>query len=307
MLTSFFGKSNPINYLILAVLVFAGYFVSIFKLEKIELDWSSWLEYIGFAIATVFLMLLLDFIIRKNHLTKNNTFGILLFSCFLLALPVIFLSHHILVATLFLLLALRRILSIRSEKHIEKKILDASIWITFASFFYFWSLFFFLLLYFAMLRRRDTKFKELLIPIVGFAVMFILAICYYLLVSDSFAWLTEWRLATSFDFSAYNQISILLPITVIIALLIWSGIARFSSLASLKKKDRPNVIIILFSAVVFLIIALASPEKTGAEAVFIFGPLVIIITNYIEIKKEFWFKEVLLWLVVLLPIIVFFL
>jgi hypothetical protein len=305
MLTSFFGKSNPLNYFIIAVLIFVGYFASIFKLEKNGLEWSFWLENIGFAIVSVFLMLLLDFIIRKNHLTKNNTFGILLFSCFLLALPAIFLSKHVLVAALFLFLALRRILSFRSEKHIEKKILDASIWITFASFFYFWSLLFFLILYFAMLRRLDIKYKQLLIPIVGFTVMFILAICYYLLVSDSFNWLTDWRLAASFDFSAYNQISVLLPITVIIALLIWSGIARFGSLASLQKKDRPNAIVILVSAVVSLIIALASPEKTGAEVLFIFGPLVIIITNYIEIKKEFWFKEVLLWLVVLLPILVF--
>jgi hypothetical protein len=250
-------------------------------------------------------MLLLDFIIRKNKLTKNNTFGILLFSCFLLAIPTIFLSKHFLAATLFLSLALRRILSFRSEKDIEKKTLDASIWITFGSFFYFWSLLFFLILYFALLLRRDINYKQLLIPIVGFAVMFILAICYYLLVLDSFTWLLEWRLTTSFDFSAYNQISVLLPITVIVALLVWSGIARLGNVASLQKKDRPNAIVILVSAVVSLIIALVSPEKTGAEAIFIFVPLVIIVTNYIEIKNEFWFKEVLLWLVVLLPIIVF--
>ncbi|MFT4851506.1 MAG: hypothetical protein ACI83B_004072 [Sediminicola sp.] len=305
MLTSFFGKSNPINYLIIAVLILVGYFASIFKLEKNGLEWSLWLENIGFAIVSVFLMLLLDFIIRKNNLTKNNTFGILLFSCFLLAFPPIFLSHYVLIASLFLFLALRRILSFRTEKDIEKKILDASIWITFASFFYFWSLLFFLILYFAMVQRRDINYKQLLIPIVGFAVTFILAVCYYLLVSDSVIWLTTWRVETSFDFSSYNQIRILLPITVIIALLVWAGIARFGSLASLQKKDRPNAIVILFSAVVSMVIALASPEKTGAEALFTFGPLVIIITNYIEIKKEFWFKEVLLWLVVLLPIIVF--
>jgi hypothetical protein len=305
MLTSFFGKSNPINYLIIAVLILVGYFASIFKLEKNGLEWSLWLENIGFAIVSVFLMLLLDFIIRKNNLTKNNTFGILLFSCFLLAFPPIFLSHYVLIASLFLFLALRRILSFRTEKDIEKKILDASIWITFASFFYFWSLLFFLILYFAMVQRRDINYKQLLIPIVGFAVTFILAVCYYLLVSDSVIWLTTWRVETSFDFSSYNQIRILLPITVIIALLVWAGIARFGSLASLQKKDRPNAIVILFSAVVSMVIALASPEKTGAEALFTFGPLVIIITNYIEIKKEFWFKELLLWLVVLLPIIVF--
>jgi hypothetical protein len=305
MLTSFFGKSNPINYLILAVLILVGYFGSIFKLEKNDLEWSSWLENIGFAMVLVFLMLLLDFIIRKNKLTKNNTFGILLFSCFLLAIPTIFLSQDVLVAALFLSLALRRILSFRREKDIEKKTLDASIWITFGSFFYFWSLLFFLILYFALLLRRDINYKQLLIPIVGFAVMFILAICYYLLVSESFTWLSEWRLTTSFDFSAYNQISVLLPITVIVALLVWSGIVRLGNVASLQKKDRPNAIVILVSAAVSLIIALASPEKTGAEVIFIFGPLVIIVTNYIEIKNEFWFKEVLLWLVVLLPIIVF--
>ena len=305
MLTSFFGKSNPINYLILAVIIFVGYFVSIFKLENNSLDWSSGIENIGFAIVSVFLMLSLDFIIRKNHLTKNNTFGILFFTCFLIAFPAIFLSQYILVATLFLFLALRRILSFRSEKNINKKILDAAIWITLASFFYFWSLLFFLLLYFAMLRRQGANYKQLLIPIVGFAVMFILAICFYLLVSDSFTWLSEWRSTTSFDFSAYNKISVLLPITVIVAFLVWAGIARFFNLAYLQKKDRSNAIIILVSVVVSLLVALASPEKTGAEAIFIFVPLAIIITNYIESSKEFWFKEVLLWLAVLLPFIVF--
>lgn len=305
MLTSFFGKSNPINYLILAILILGGCSVFIFKLEKNEFTWSSSLENIGFAILTVFLMLLLDFIIRKNNLTKNNNFGILLFSCFLLALPMIFLSQHILVATLFLFLALRRILSFRSEKHIEKKILDASIWITLASFFYFWSLLFFLLLYFAVLRRRDTTVKEMLIPIVGFTAMFLMSMCYYLLVSNSFAWLTEWRLPASFDFSAYNQLPVLLPITLIFALLIWSSIARLANLRHLQKKDRPNAIVILLSVLLTLVIGSASNEKTGAEMLFVFGPLVIIISNYIEIKKGFWFKELILLLAVLLPIVVF--
>ena len=53
MLTSFFGKSNPINYLILAILILGGCSVFIFKLEKNEFTWSSSLENIGFAILTV--------------------------------------------------------------------------------------------------------------------------------------------------------------------------------------------------------------------------------------------------------------
>jgi hypothetical protein len=58
---------------------------------------------------------------------------------------------------------------------------------------------------------------------------------------------------------------------------------------------------------VSFVVAFLSPEKTGGEVIFIFGPLGIITANYLETKKDFWFKEVLLWLVVLLPIIAVFL
>ena len=305
MLTSFFGKSNPINYLILAVFIFIGYTITRFSLDNSGLNLSSGFENIVFAVVSVFLMLLLDFIIRKNHLTKNNTYGILLFTCFLLAIPAIFLSPSILIANLFLFLAMRRVLSFGSDKNIEKKILDASIWISLASFFYFWSLLFFIVLYFSMMRKKNITYRQLLIPIVGFGVMFILVVCYYLIVSDSFSWFFEWRLPIGIDFSAYNSLNILLPVTIIAAFLIWTGLSRFFKLASLPKKERPNAITILFSVLVALLVVLASPLKTGAEILFIFGPLVIIITNYIETSKEFWFKEVLLWLAVLLPILVF--
>jgi hypothetical protein len=202
-------------------------------------------------------------------------------------------------------MAMRRILSFRSEKNIDKKILDASIWISLAAFFYFWSLLFFIVLYFSILRKQNTTYKQLLIPVVGFVVMFVLATCYHLIVSDSFTWFFEWKIPISFDFSAYNTSKILLPVTIIAAFLIWTGISRFFNLAYIQKKERFNTVTILLSLLISIVVALTSPIKTGAEMLFIFGPLVIIISNYIEISKEFWFKELLLWLAVLLPIIVF--
>ena len=198
-------------------------------------------------------------------------------------------------------------MSLPSEKNVEKKILDASLWITLSSFFYFWSILFFSVIYAAILLNRETSYKKLFIPVVGFVALFTLAVCYNLLVADSFDWIVKWLLPIGLDFSSYNQMSVLLPVTILITLFIWLGIARFSSLSSLKKKDRPNVIIILFTLGVSFVAAFLSQEKTGAEVVFVFGPLAIIGANYLETKKDFWFKEVLLWLVVLLPLIVVFL
>ena len=155
MLTSFFGKSRPINYLILGIFIFAGYLMSVFSGDLANAAVTLVVEHFFFIGVSVFLMFLLDFLIRKNNLTRNNTYGILFLSCFLVALPEIFQERNILIANIFILLSLRKILSFRNNKNIEKKILDATVWIMMASFFYFWSLLFFFVLYVALVRKPD--------------------------------------------------------------------------------------------------------------------------------------------------------
>jgi hypothetical protein len=305
MLTSFFGKSNPINYLLLGILIFVAYFLKVFIVEELDTNLSSIFGNLVFAILTSFTMLLLDFIIRKNHLTKSNTYGIFLFSCFLVAIPSIFMDNQSLFACIFLMLAFRRILSFRTNKNLEKKILDAALWITLASFFYFWSFLYFFVLYFALVQKSNTNYKQLLIPIIGFFGMFILATTFYYLTSNSFAWFFKWKTPISLDFSAYNYGGVLLPTSIIFTFLIWTGLARFFKLGKMSKKERPYALILLVTLVVTVFMGLASPQKTGSELFFLLIPLVIIITNYIENIEEFWFKEVLLWLALLLPLIVF--
>jgi len=303
MLTSFFSKSNPINYLILGILIFIGYGISVYSLVRTKVNIQIGVEHIIFSVLLIFSMLLLDFIIRKNYLTKNSTYGILFFSCFLMADPIIFSDRNILISNIFILLSLRRILSFRTDKNIEKKILDASIWITVASFFYFWSLLLFFVLYFALVKKQNINYKQILIPIVGFLGMYILAIAYYSLVNDSISWTFIWESTIETDFIAYNNIKLIVPIAVMSTFLIWTGISRIFKINSLPKKEKPNAIILLFAVIITLIISLSSNEKTGAELLFTLGPLAIISANYIENSREFYFKETLLWVAVLLPII----
>ncbi|SDE47471.1 DUF6427 family protein [Ulvibacter litoralis] len=307
MLTSFFSKSNPINYLILGILIFASYFIVFFSETEMVLTAPIIGKRIGLGLIAVFAMLLLDFIIRKNHLTKNNTYGILFFTLFLLALPTVFSEGKLLVASIFILLSFRRILSFRSDKNSEKKILDASLWITLASFFYFWSLLFFIVLFVGLFRKPGDNYKEVLIPFVGFCALFTLGTVYYFITTDSFAWFFTWKPTISLDFSAYNQPQLLIPVAVLLTFLVWTGLWFFFKIARMQKKERPNAALIVLTLVVCMVMALASPEKTGAEVFLIISPLAIIITNYLENTKEFWFKEVLLWLAVLLPVLVFFL
>lgn len=317
MLTSFFGKSNPVNYLILGTFIVLGYLLGAISGSSIVITPIILLEHGFFIVLSVLIMLLLDFIIRKNHLTKNNTFAILFFTCFLVMLPVIFFQFKIIVANAFLLLALRRIMSLRSDKNSTKKILDASVWITVASLFYFWSLLFFVPLWIAIIQKPNSNYKQILVPFTGFLAVLIINTAFQLLVNNSFAWVFNWKDSISFDFSKYNSASILVPVTVILAFYIWTGIYRILKISIVSLKERSNYLLLLYVSLTSLFVALFGPEKTGAEILFILAPVSIIAANYIEnfeteryVEKdvaEFWFKEIMLWLIVVLPFIFLFL
>ncbi len=306
MLTSFFGKSKPINFVIFGAVIFLGYVFGVLVQVENALNLSQLLINFFFIGWAVFAIFLLDFIVRKNDLTYKNTYTVLLFTCFLITLPVIFLDRNILLANVFLLMAFRRLASLSSEKNTERKILDASLWITVAALFYFWSILFFVLLFFSILQKSETNHRLFIIPFIGFIAIFILSVSFHLLMDDSFLWITEWIPSISLDFSAYNNIQLLLPAAIMGTFLIWSLPFRFVKIASLSKKEKPNAILLLVTLAVCLLIAFLSPQKTGAELFFIIAPLSVIVANYIENIQEFRFKEGLLWLVVLVPILMLF-
>lgn len=311
MLTSFFGKSIPLNYLILSVFIAAGYIFETFFTAPIDLTANSLLGHLAYVLLSILGMLLLDFIIRKNHLTRTNTYAILFFTCFLVMLPVIFLHHQILLANTFLILALRRIMSLRNDTNAAKKIFDAGFWIGLASLFYFWSLLFFLPLWIAIIQKPNATYKQMLMPVVGFASVISINIAFQLVLNNSYDWIFHWKMPINLNFSAYNKPSILVPATVILAFYIWTGMLRILRLAAVSLKEKWNYILMLYVSITCFFVALLGPEKSGAEMVFIFAPTAIIAANYMEgleadrLKEkdpfERWFKEIMLWAVVLLP------
>ncbi|MGB3342639.1 MAG: DUF6427 family protein [Aequorivita sp.] len=313
MLTSFFGKSKPIHFLILGVILVLSFIWTLFARSTEDITLSKILISALLIAVTVLSMIVLDFLVSKNHLTKTNTYAIFFYSGFLLMLPIIFLDSNVLLANIFLLLALRRIMSLRNDNNSEKKIFDAALWITVASLFYFWSMLFFVPLYLALIQKPNVTFKQMLIPPIGLLAVFIINTAYQLLVNDSFGWIFEWHQSISFDFSAYNAFEVLIPATLLIGFLVWTGIYRLGQLPMVSLKDKTNYILVMIVALTTLVIAACGPEKTGAELLFVLTPTAIMFANYIEggpqdgfAKKdqgEFWFKEILLWSVAVLSIV----
>tara|TARA_R110002072_G_scaffold235697_7_gene393400 strand:+ start:6873 stop:7796 length:924 start_codon:yes stop_codon:yes gene_type:complete len=307
MLTSIFSKSKPVNYLLVAIFMALFFVLHHFLSAKTNFDFKDFFLKTGLLFVFLISMLLVDFISRKNNLTKDNTYVILLFGIFVTTFPVSFLTSEVLIANFFVLLALRRIISLKTKKDIQKKILDAALWIAIASCFYFWAILFIVVLYLAIAQYAGTNFKNYIIPFVGMAAVIMLANTYTLLVQNAFYLPLDWVKTSGFDFGAYHQIQLVLPLSFILAILIWSIVDFNLDSKNKSKKKKQTTTLIVIIALVAISIVVLTPEKNSSELLFIAMPFSILTANYFEKKSDFFFKEVLLWSFLVLPFIILFL
>ena len=302
MLTSFFGKSSPVNYLLLSI-----YLLTVSVLQGIYSDTFEWTitssMLLGFnAFALLFAMLLVDFFTRKNALTQSNTYAIFCFSTASLLFPVV-LEWRVICSLLFVLLGLRRMLSLHSGKNNERKILDASLWFFIASYFYFWNLVWIIPLYVGITSMKNVKFRFFLIPpLTGFG-LFLIAMAYFLLLYNSHEWMFQWWAEFSIQFTAYGSLPLIIAITVLFAFFIWSLIFRFGSMSDVPKKNKSNYILIIYVAFTGILAALLDDTKTGVELVLIVPGVALVVAGYLERQMDFWIRELMMWILLLLPIL----
>ena len=291
MLASIFSKTRPINYIMLTLLIVTGY--SLF----IGLDSSiAWTTFEILKRGCVLLLLLLmmyvsQFIVSRNRLVDDTAYVPLIFTSFLFVFPTSFENVRVIIASYFILLALRRILSLHSLKQSKEKLLDASLWICIASIFHFWSILYLILLFYAIAFFGAKDYRNWIIPIIAFFGASILLSLYLLIEEIHFlSWWTE-RVQISFDFMYFENIyqNIALAVFVSIALL-------YSVSQALAIKTRPYNMQNTYKKIIlsFLIgagIYIVSADKSNGLLLFTFFPLAILGANYIESIPQKWRKE----------------
>ncbi|MBU3820670.1 hypothetical protein KO566_01245 [Flavobacteriaceae bacterium XHP0103] len=306
MITSIFNKSKPINFVIVFFITLLAFLTARLGMP-IELTASYIFKQIGLFLFCYMSILVVNFIVSKHSLTKKSNYEILLFSLFLLAINQTTTNTNILFSNFFILLALRRIISLRSFISPDKKLFDAAFWIGIATLFFFWSSLFFVLIFIALLLYTDNKVKHWIIPFVGILTVFIIAISVSVLVNGDFFSVFKSLPDVSYDFNNYNTAQFLIATTMLFSFGLWASLFYVKSLKGKKKAFRPSFKIVLFAVLIAFIIAVLAPNKTGAEFLFLFAPLAIIITNYIETIQEKWFREIFVLTLIIVPFILLFL
>ena len=303
MLTSFFSKSKPV--ILLTVILFMAVFYISANLKPVFQEFEVYTLFTKLGVFVSFLLsvMVLDFIAKKNELTKRSGFKILIFAVCSVSFLENIKNNKIIVANLCILLSLRRVISLKSRKDIALKIFDATFWICIASLFYFWSILFLFIVYCGILFHAINYFKNWLIPLVAVFVVFVMLTAFHLIFNDAFYTWTAWFQESSFKFENYQNLSILIPISIILAVTVWTLSHYFKLFQKSGIRSRPTYMLVFITLLISILVAILSPVKNGSELLFFFVPFSIIASNYFDNKKEKGFKEVLLIVLILMPIL----
>jgi hypothetical protein len=302
MITRFFSTSKPIHLVLVSFFVLGlflavrlGYYSEGINIMQIGKE----IVLYGTTLLSIFV---LSFFVNKNNLTKQNSFKILFFSLFLACIPATIQHGTIIVSNVFILFAIRRIISIRSNLHVKKKLFDAAFWIALASLFYFWSILFLVLVFVALIFYSIGQSNNWIIPFTGIITVALIVVSYNIITENTFGDIYRYIDSVGFDFSNYNTPKLIISITIISLLGLWTLFFYVKKLQDKSRALRPSFILILIALIIGITIVVFAPNKNGSEFIFLFAPLAIIMTNYVESIKKVWLAEVFIWLVIITPI-----
>ena len=299
MIANFFNKTKPINFLVLSILVFIIYLATLINVDSQSLNFYYFAKSSLFLFLAILTVFVLNFIIRKNTLTEDNSFALLFYILLCSYFPNSFINEGVFVSNFILLLAFRRIYSLRSSIEIKEKIFDGSFWIGIAGLFYVWSLFYVILVYAAILIFRKIEWRNFIIPFIGVLTPIFLSYTYLLAFDDLERFNNLWKLNFDFNLEAYNSSQFIFPFILIgiVGLFAIVPTTKRSLLAKIDFKATWTLLIV--HIVISSIVVMISPDKNGSELVFLFFPLSVLFANYLEVINKYWIKESIIYLFIL--------
>ena len=286
MITSFFKTSKPSHYLIFLFLL-----LSVFVFQRFEayqtntLSVSYLKEFIALCMFFVTLFVFV-FVITKNDLTQNNSFAAFYLCLFILLLPQSLSDAFVLGSNLFVLLSFRRIFSLKTNTNIKRKLFDAGFWIALATLFHPPASLYFSPLIFAIFLLPSDIFKHLFSVCFGVITIGLLAVFYDFFIFNEIKFWKKLMPQINLDFSVFNDIFLVLSITLLITLTIWTLSSLFNTMMIKVSKTRFTFLMLSFAIVLGFIIPVFSPTKTEASFLFLLFPLSIVMANFTEHEKS---------------------
>ncbi|MEM0577721.1 DUF6427 family protein [Flavobacterium polysaccharolyticum] len=306
MITSVFKKSTPLNYSLVVILML--FFFLLYQFQDL-----AWFKSVLLITQKVFIFLLLvgtlfisNFVCKKNGLSKDSTYTVFFFFLFLLFFPSLFDNLKIIVTNLFLLLALRRLLSLQSLKASKEKIFDAALWILVASILQPWCILFIALVFISVLFHVSSDYRNWFLPFIALlvaAIGFLVFLTFETTTLQEF-WLDKLYVDLSLDYftNSYQNWAFAIFMTASLFLLIVMLLSYSNKPQLLHSSYKKMIAFFVIAIAVFFI----SPDKNNDLLLFAFAPLAIMGTNALEVFQQQVKQELILGVLIVCSLFTFF-
>lgn len=306
MITSVFKKSTPLNFSLVVILMLV--FFLMYQFQDISWINSGILILKKAAILSVLLasVLITNFVAKKNGLSKDSTYTIFFYFLFLLFFPSVLDNINLVISNFFILLALRRLISLQSLKASNEKIFDASLWIFVASLFHFWSILFIILVFISILFHVAREFKNWVLPFIAFFIIGIISILLAMIFNVSIIEFINKNATANFEINYFtnNYQNGALSIYATVALFfVISMFATLSHRPLLLHTSFKKIIVSFFIAVLIFVV---SPNKSNDLLLFTFAPMAIMATSHIEVAQLKLKQEMVLFVLIACSLFAFF-
>ena len=295
MIASVFSKTRPFNYLVIGILSLFFFILKTISTASTAATWLYYTEEFGLFILVFASVFLTNFIALKNDLTKGNNYALFLFFVFLLFFSSIFQNTNIIISNFLLLLALRRLISLKSLLQTKEKIFDASFWIFLAALFHFWSIFYIGLVFIAIILHVSKDYRNWIIP---FIALFAVTIIFFLsnsLLDNSLMSILLSKTYISFDFYYFDNIYQRIALAVFTSLSLFAFVTHVFDIPNKSLNIQSSHKTIVFSFILGVGIYVLSANKNNGSLAFCFAPLAIIGANFIEKIENDLVKEIVLY------------
>ena len=298
MLSVRFENTKPITFIIVLLALLIGDGLFQFKILQLPLSDVSHLTVLMSTFVLFFLsLLLLHQIDRWNELTDTkNCYSIAFFSIFVVLFPTLFDKVKLVGANLLIIVALWRVLTLKTGEGIPQKLFDTSLLIICAGLLHPWALIFLLNVWISLLFYGAEKRRYWFIPLLAIITVSILLGAILLILQEPFPIDDFTNLITSdinnlLNFSSHSIATTIAVCSLALLLLVALAVYYFRSVYH----SISSLVVIQFLWIGLIVVFLSK------EVIYTFAPIAILFALYVEKIRVWWLKETVLWSLLSMP------
>ena len=248
---------------------------------------------------------LINYIIEKNEVIDTITYLPALAYIVLMSLqPEMFSLHPIVIANLFLLLALHMMMQTYREEAAYAEALDTGFFISLASLFYFPSIIFILIIWIGLIIIRPFVWREWVISFIGMMLPWIFLVFYYFwndkldVLEYDAVYYTVIVPKKSFDALHFSQAEYFQTGILLLAAFFSFG-RLMTDLSKGTVRTRNNLFLMVYFFILGFGAIFLAPSYSIAYLSFLSIPFSVFLSSFLLFAKKQWLAEILFLLLIL--------